>query len=109
MATLGLWSWLVFSGTAAAMRASAIGYLASATFVILAASPLSTIKTVVASRDSESIYLPLTLAQCANTLLWTVYGVFAAKDIFVYGPNGIGLGLGLTQVLLKLLFPSKKK
>ena len=108
MATLGLWSWLVFSGAAAAMRASAIGYLASATFVILAASPLSTIKTVVASRDSESIYLPLTLAQCANTLLWTVYGVFAAKDIFVYGPNGIGLGLGLTQVLLKLLFPSKK-
>ena len=33
--------------------------------------------------------------------------VTAAKDIFVYGPNGVGLALGIVQLTLKLLFPSK--
>ena len=46
-------------------------------------------------------------AQVANCLMWTVYGVFAAKDVFVWGPNGTGLVLGLVQLALKLLFPSK--
>ena len=63
---------------------------------------------MIATRDSASIYAPLTAAQCANTLLWTVYGIMAAKDVFVYGPNGIGLALGLTQLMLKLIFPAKK-
>ena len=48
-------------------------------------------------------------AQCANCALWTTYGVFSAKDIFVWGPNGIGLSLGLAQIVLKVLFPSKPK
>ena len=92
-----------------AARATLVGYFASAIFVVLAASPLSTIRTVLSTRDSASIYTPLTLAQCANTLLWTVYGVAAAKDVFVYGPNGIGLCLGLVQLLLKLVFPTRKR
>ena len=58
---------------------------------------------------TEFYATPLTLAQCANTLLWTIYGVMAAKDIFVYGPNGVGLSLGIAQLFLKLLFPSKAK
>ena len=107
MATLCLWTYLVFGGVASALRAQFIGYFASAIFVVLAASPLSTIRTVISTRDSASIYAPLTLAQCANTLLWTVYGAMAAKDIFVWGPNGIGLALGVVQIVLKALFPSK--
>ena len=51
--------------------------------------------------------LTLTLTRCTNTLLWTIYGVMAAKDIFVYGPNAIGLSLGIAQLLLKVIFPSK--
>lgn len=107
MAMLCLWTYAVFSGSSATVRAQYVGYFASLLFVILAASPLSTIKTVVATRNSASIYAPLTAAQCANTLLWTIYGVMAAKDIFVYGPNGVGLALGLVQLMLKLIFPAK--
>ena len=55
----------------------------------------------------STLTLTLTLTRCANTLLWTIYGVMAAKDIFVYGPNAIGLALGIAQLLLKLIFPSK--
>ena len=108
MATLSLWTFCVFSGAGYAERAQLVGYFASALFVALAASPLSTIRTVLATRSSASIYAPLTLAQCANTLLWTAYGIVAAKDIFVYGPNGVGLALGLVQLGLKIVYPSKE-
>lgn len=109
MATLCLWTYLVFSHTASAARATLIGYFASAIFVVLAASPLSTIRTVVATRCADSIYAPLTAAQCANTLLWTIYGVMAAKDLFVYGPNGIGLCLGIIQLILKAIYRSSRE
>ena len=42
-----------------------------------------------------------------NCLMWTVYGFIAAKDVFVWGPNGTGLILGLVQLALKLLYPTK--
>jgi len=102
-----LWSYLIFSGMAAAARSRFLGLYASAFFIILAASPLSTIKEVITSRNSASIYAPMTAAQCVNSGLWTVYGLFGAKDIFVWGPNATGVVLGLLQLLLKLLFPSK--
>lgn len=105
--SLCIWTWCIFSRVSAFVRAKYIGYFASAIFVTLAASPLSTIRTVISERDSASIYAPLTVAQCANTLLWTIYGMMAAKDIFVYGPNAVGLALGVVQLLLKLIFPSK--
>ena len=37
--------------------------------------------------------------------MWTVYGL-SIGDVWVYGPNGTGLALGLAQLLLKLLYPS---
>lgn len=35
--------------------------------------------------------------------MWTVYGV-SVGDCWVWGPNGTGLGLGLMQLALKLVF-----
>jgi hypothetical protein len=73
---------------------------------VLAASPLSSMRTVLATRDASSIYAPMTAAQCVNCMLWTVYGLAAAHDVFVWGPNLTGLVLGLMQLALKLCFPS---
>ena len=106
---LSLWSYLIFSGMAPAARSRMLGLYASAFFIILAASPLSTIQKVVATKDSASIYAPMTVAQCVNSGLWSVYGFFGAKDVFVWGPNVTGLGLGLLQLLLKLVFPSSSE
>ena len=78
----------------------------SPTMLLLFASPLSTIAEVLKTRDASSILAPLTLSQVANCALWTAYGIFAARDIFVWVPNGTGLVLGLIQLALKLLFPS---
>ena len=107
--SLLLWSYLIFSGMAAAARSHFLGLYASAFFIILAASPLSTIKDVIASKDSSSIYGPMTAAQCTNSALWTVYGFFGAKDVFVWGPNATGFMLGVLQLLLKIVFPSVTK
>lgn len=49
-----------------------------------------------------------TAAQVANCALWSAYGLFAAKDVYVYGPNLTGLALGLTQLFLKVVFPSSE-
>ena len=105
--TLSLWAYLIFSGMSAAAVAQVVGMYATIICIILFASPLSTIATVLKTKNSASILAPLTLSQVANCALWTSYGVFAAKDPFVWGPNGTGLLLGLSQLALKLIFPSK--
>ena len=68
---LVLWSYLIFSGMTAAARSHILGLYASVFFIILSASPLSTIKDVVLSKDSASIYAPMTVAQCVNCALWS--------------------------------------
>ena len=54
----------------------------------------------------QSCLAPLTFAQVTNTALWSAYGL-AIKDVFVYGPNLTGLGFGIIQLILKIMFPSK--
>ena len=103
-----LWTYLIFMGATAVARSKALGIYATGICIALFASPLSTIATVVRERNAASILAPLTAAQCLNCLMWTTYGVLAAKDPFVWGPNGTGLILGLIQLALKLAFPSKQ-
>ncbi|KAL7526331.1 hypothetical protein ACHAXR_001433 [Thalassiosira sp. AJA248-18] len=105
--TINLWTYLSLTNKSVLQVRSALGLFASALFVVLSGSPLSTIKTVLSTRNSGSILTPLCIAQVTNTVLWSVYGL-AIKDTFVYGPNLTGLGFGLIQLLLKILFPSKK-
>lgn len=85
---LCLWTYLGLSGASAAKIGSSLGLFASGIFLILSASPLSTVGKVIASRDSISILGPLTIAQVINTTLWSAYGL-AIKNRFVYGPNVI--------------------
>eukprot|EP00568_Trieres_chinensis_P012056 CAMPEP_0183297868 /NCGR_PEP_ID=MMETSP0160_2-20130417/5036_1 /TAXON_ID=2839 ORGANISM="Odontella Sinensis, Strain Grunow 1884" /NCGR_SAMPLE_ID=MMETSP0160_2 /ASSEMBLY_ACC=CAM_ASM_000250 /LENGTH=294 /DNA_ID=CAMNT_0025459765 /DNA_START=65 /DNA_END=949 /DNA_ORIENTATION=+ len=106
-ATLCLWTYLSLSGASVAVAGKALGLFASALFVILSGSPLSTIGTVVKNGDASSILAPLTGAQVINTSLWSAYGL-AVRDRFIWGPNVVGLVLGLVQLSLKILFPSKK-
>ena len=91
-------------GLAAEERSKALGFYGSLICVILFASPLSTMREVIAAKSSATIYAPLTLAQVANCATWTGYG-FAIGDLWVWGPNLTGLLLGLMQLALKLVFP----
>lgn len=105
---LSLWTYLGVSHAPQARISTMLGLFASGLFIALSGSPLSSIKTVIATRDSSSILGTLTAAQVVNTILWTAYGL-AISDTFVWGPNAVGLGLGLAQLALKLAFPAKKQ
>jgi solute carrier family 50 protein (sugar transporter) len=106
--SLGLWTFLSLSNIPVFHMGNALGMYASVLFVVFCFSPLSSIGTVLKKKDSASILGPLTLTQVVNTSLWSAYGL-AIGDSFVWGPNLVGLGLGLVQLALKLVFPSKNK
>jgi solute carrier family 50 protein (sugar transporter) len=131
---LSMWTFLGLSGASASKISSVLGMFASALFIILSGSPLSTIGKVIKTKNSASILGSFTAAQVVNTSLWSVYGL-AVKNRFVWGPNVVvripirknlcfyylatlslfvgytlqGLGLGLVQLLLKVVFPAKSK
>ena len=63
-----------------------LGVYAAFMFLLLSASPLFMIRTVLKTKNSRIILGSLTAAQCVNTGLWTAYGL-AVNDHFVWGPN----------------------
>jgi solute carrier family 50 protein (sugar transporter) len=103
-ATLSLWTYLALSSKSLSAMSQLLGMFASAIFCVLAASPLSTVSTVIQTKNASSILGAFTLAQVTNCLLWSAYGL-SMKNVFVYGPNMVGLSLGLVQLALKILFP----
>lgn len=72
--------------------------------IALFASPLASLKTVVATKSARSIPLPFTIASVANCLMWTITGILKLKDWNVIIPNALGLAFGLAQVTLKLIY-----
>mmetsp|Transcript_28774 Transcript_28774/g.81169 ORF Transcript_28774/g.81169 Transcript_28774/m.81169 type:complete len:356 (+) Transcript_28774:152-1219(+) len=106
-ACFSLWTCLSISKTSIAAAAKIIGLFSSGLTLVLFASPLAKIKEVIASQDASSILAPLTVAQVVNTALWAAYGQ-AVNDSMVFGPNAIGLALGLVQLALKIVFAGGK-
>ena len=104
-AMLLLWTVLVLSELARRTVSFVLGAYGSFLCVLLFAAPLSTVRTVVASRSSASIQAPLLATQLANCVLWTVYGLIIS-DVWVWGPNMAGLTLAAIQLILKLKYPS---
>ena len=103
---LSLWSYLIFGEVSHSGIRFVMGAYGSLICVLLFASPLSTMSEVIRTRNAVSIYAPLTATQVANCSMWTVYGLFI-EDVWVWGPNGTGLCLGLVQLFLVCAYPSK--
>ncbi|KAJ1469262.1 sugar efflux transporter for intercellular exchange-domain-containing protein [Baffinella frigidus] len=98
---LGLWSALSLGGPTRTphqgTRTSVVGVAANAIVLLLFASPLSTIATVLRDRSAASINMPFALVQILNCSLWELYGLHLG-DVYIWGPNAIGLLLGMLQV-----------
>lgn len=71
------------------------------------ASPLATLSQVVRTRDSSSILPQLAVLSVINGSCWTLYGLLAAKNMFIAGPNAAGVLLALIQLALRALYPAK--
>lgn len=81
-----------------------VGILVNINLIFFYAAPLETMKTVVETKCSESIHGPTVTLNCVNAAFWFLYGL-ARRDIVVWGPNSLGIALGITQVLLRLWYP----
>lgn len=75
--------------------------------VVLFASPLAALRTVVATRSAASIPLPFTVATFVNCLAWSVMGWWRMRDFNIYFPNLLGLSCAVAQLALKAVFGNR--
>lgn len=92
-----------------AQAARIIGNMGVVLCVIMFASPLAALKTVLETKSAKSIPLPFTVAAVTNCFLWSVVGLLDMHDFNIYAPNLLGLFFGLMQVALKLIYNSDKE
>lgn len=81
-----------------------IGNIGVVVCILLFASPLVALKTVVQTKSAESIPLSFTLASIACCFFWSVVGLEKMHDWVIYVPNLLGLSFGLGQLALKLIY-----
>ena len=85
-----------------------IGTLGCFVIVAMFGGPLSAIQHVIKQQSTESLPFPMAVATTANCVLWFLYGLVAG-DVFVYGPNVLGLCSGLLQLALFATYGFSKK
>jgi hypothetical protein len=81
-----------------------VGSIVNLNLVFFYGAPLSTIATILKTRNTASLHVWTMLTNTANGVFWMAYG-FAVLDYFVYVPNGLGALLGFIQMFLFLIFP----
>ena len=83
-----------------------VAVIANTSCVLYYGAPCSSMYTVIMTKDSSSLHLPMIFVNFLNAILWTVYGYFALNDLFVVVPNSIGLGLSVLQLCLITVYPA---
>ena len=101
MATISL---IAFADFSQSTKEFIVGCIVNVNLVFFYGAPLSTILTVLRTRNSASIHLLTMATNTANAMFWGAYGL-AVLDPFVYASNGIGAALGVMQIFLVLTFP----
>jgi hypothetical protein len=83
-----------------------IGAVCNIYGICLYAGGLSTLKTVIKTKNSSSINPLLVAALLSCGLLWTVYGFYVGKVAMAF-PNLVGVALCGVQIYLIVKYPSK--
>ena len=81
-----------------------IGIGVNCNLIFFFGSPLSTMFSVIRSKDSSSIDFRTMIMNTFCSAFWTLYGSYKS-DILIALPNGIGILFGLCQALLYCIFP----
>ena len=87
---------------------TAMGITTCATTILYYCAPLSSVRIIIAMRDATSLYLPMLVMNLISASLWFSYGLFGAKNIWIYLPNALGLVVTLVQLSVKLYYGSSK-
>jgi solute carrier family 50 protein (sugar transporter) len=83
-----------------------IGIVANVNTFFFYGAPLSTIVSVLKSRDSCSIHRRTMITNTANAVFWTAFGI-GIMDWIIVIPNGLGSILGFIQIFLCLVIPNR--
>jgi solute carrier family 50 (sugar transporter) len=101
----GLLLWILVAfllGTVAAanetLSLTIVGFIACIVTICYYYSPLSTIRMVIRTRNSSSLHYPMLIMNFIGSSIWTLYGLFAIYDPFLFIP--CGLGVFFTSILL---------
>jgi solute carrier family 50 protein (sugar transporter) len=81
-----------------------VGVAVNINLIFFYAAPLSTIATVIRTKNSASIHFWTMAMNTANAFFWCVYSL-AIQDFYILIPNGLGFLFGLIQVALYQCFP----
>jgi len=83
-----------------------VGTLVNLNLVFFYGAPLSTIYSVLTQGNSSSIHIRTVITNTLNGTFWMAYGL-AVLDPIVYVPNGLGAFLGVTQIVLIVVYPRR--
>jgi solute carrier family 50 protein (sugar transporter) len=87
-----------------------LGLIGCCLSVILLASPLATLGTVIREKSTAALPFPVSLAGWLNAIAWTLYGWITIHDPMVWGPSAIGTLLTSFQMMLFVIYglPGKR-
>lgn len=83
-----------------------MGVTTCSTTVLYFFSPLTTIRHIIVMKDASSLYLPMLIMNLIASTLWSTYGFFGARNVWVYLPNTLGLLITLAQIAVKSYYPT---
>ena len=95
VASLAIGTALVLEPEAAA---STVGVIGCCVLPAMFAGPLAAARKVVSTKNAAAIPLAFTLFSTVNTITWIGYGLLVIDDVYIWGPNVIGLGAAFAQL-----------
>ncbi|KAL7463538.1 hypothetical protein ACHAXS_003896 [Conticribra weissflogii] len=103
---LAIISFISFLKLELSQRQLVVGIAVNINLLFFYGAPLSTIFTVLRTRDSSSIHRRTMIMNTMNGIFWTAFG-FGTVDYFISVPNGLGAILGFVQMFLCLVMPRR--
>ncbi|KAL2339792.1 hypothetical protein Fmac_007732 [Flemingia macrophylla] len=90
------------------IQLSVLGILCCGLTIIMYASPLLAMKTVIQTKSVECMPFLLSFFMFLNAGVWVVYSVLV-KDFYIGIPNLIGVILGSTQLTIYAVYKNKEE
>lgn len=106
LVSLALYFYVMQYITEETQRVAHLGFACIIFTVTMQASPLAAVAKVVRTKSTESMQFIFSFMMVLVSFLWLCYGI-AVDDINIKVPNASGVILGLIQLSLFCIYPSK--